>query len=139
APVQLARDATNRRRVRRIVAVEEIERDAADVNSPRTEPDPLPGQRNGKAEKVTALVSYRSDRELIGIVIGIQRFLLAVGRDYLPEVALLIQDADADHRHTEIAGGLELIAGDVAETTGVDRQRLAQGEFHAEVGHSRQR
>src|SRR5205814_7594159 len=63
------------------------------------------------------------------IVVGVQRFLAAVGGDHLAEVTLLIQHPDADHRHPEIAGRLELIGCDVAETTRVNRQRLAEREF----------
>ena len=51
----------------------------------------------------------------------------------------MIQHADADDRNAEIARGLELIARDVAEPAGIDRQRLADGEFHAEVRDPRER
>jgi len=51
----------------------------------------------------------------------------------------LIQHADAGHRHPEIAGGLELITRDVPQTARVNRQSLAEREFHAEVSDPAER
>jgi len=96
------------------------------------------GQQDREPQHIAALVSHRPDRELVRIVVGIQRFLAAVGGDHLTEIALLIQDADTDDGHPEIAGRLELIARDVAEAARVNRQRLAEREFHAEVGDPRE-
>src|SRR5713101_7421829 len=66
-------------------------------------------------------------------------FFVVAAADDLAEVALLIKDADADHRQTEITCRLQLVAGDVAEATRVDREGLAERELHAEVGHASQR
>ena len=71
-----------------------------------------------------------------GIVVGKQRLLRAVPVDHLAEIALLVEQSDADDRHAQIAGRLELIAGHVAQAARVDRQRLAQHELHAEIGHA---
>ena len=60
--------------------------------------------------------------------------LSAIFVDDLAEVALLVKQSHADHRHPEVAGGLQLVAGDVAQSARVDRQGLAQHELHAEVG-----
>ncbi|HEY5475171.1 MAG TPA: hypothetical protein VIK11_00525 [Tepidiformaceae bacterium] len=59
--------------------------------------------------------------------------------DHLPKIALLIEQTYADHRNTQIAGGFELIAGHIAQSTRVDRQRFAQHEFHTEIGNTSQR
>ena len=42
-------------------------------------------------------------------------------------------------RHAEIAGRLEEIAGQHAEAAGIERQRLAEAEFHAEIGDPAER
>src|SRR6266852_280932 len=62
---------------------------------------------------------------------------MAVRVDALPEISLLIQEADAIHGNAQVAGGLELVAGDIAEAARVNWQRVAQHEFHAEVGDRR--
>lgn len=59
--------------------------------------------------------------------------------DFLTEVALLIQKSHAYHRNSEITCGFQLIAGDIAKSTGVNRQRLAEHVFHAKVRHSVER
>ena len=60
--------------------------------------------------------------------------LPAGGIDHLAEIAFLIQQPDADDRHTEIARRLQIIAREHAEPAGIERQRLAEAEFHAEIG-----
>ena len=82
--------------------------------------------------------AQRRDRQLAGIVVGVNGLLRAVLIDQLPKIALLIEQSHAGHRHAQIAGGLELIAGHVAQSTRIDRQRLAQHEFHAEIGDTAQ-
>ena len=60
-------------------------------------------------------------------------FLPPFGGHVLVEVALRIHEADADERHAEVARFLAVIAGQDAETAGVDRQRLMQRELGREV------
>ena len=52
----------------------------------------------------------------------------------LPEVALVVVEADADQRDAEVGGRLDVIAGQDAEAARVDRQRLVQPELGREVG-----
>ena len=51
---------------------------------------------------------------------------------------MLVEQPHADERHAEIAGGLELIAGDIAQPAGINRQCSTQHELHAEIRHTRQ-
>ena len=60
--------------------------------------------------------------------------LLTIRVDQLPEVALLVEQADAGDGHPQIVRGFQLIACDIAKPARVDGQRLAEHEFHAEVG-----
>jgi hypothetical protein len=75
----------------------------------------------------------------VGIVIGEEGFLRSVLVDHLAEIALLAKQPNADDRHAQIAGGLELIAGHVAEPARIDRQGFAQHEFHTEIRNGAQR
>ena len=63
----------------------------------------------------------------------------AVLVDHLAKIALLVEQPHADHRHAQIAGGLELIAGHVAKPARVNGQSFAQHEFHAEIRNTAQR
>ena len=59
--------------------------------------------------------------------------------EVLAKVSLTIEQADSNYRHPQVACRLHLVACHVAQTTGVDGQRLAQHELHAEVGDRSQR
>jgi len=54
---------------------------------------------------------------LSGVVVWVESLLLTVLADHLPKITLLIQQADAYHRHTQIARGFQLIAGHIAKST----------------------
>ena len=49
------------------------------------------------------------------------------------EVALGVQQADADERHAEVGRRLQVIAGEHAEPAGVLRERLGDPELGREV------
>ena len=53
----------------------------------------------------------------------------AAGRQQLAEVAVAVEEADADDRHAEVAGRLEVVAGQDPEAARVLRQRLAEAEL----------
>ena len=60
--------------------------------------------------------------------------LLQVGVvQLLPEVALAVEEADADERNTEVRRRLEVVAGEHAEAAGVDRQAPVEPELRGEV------
>ena len=61
--------------------------------------------------------------------------LPAVDVEPLPEIALVVVEADADERDAEVGRALDVVAGQDAEAAGVDRQRLVQAELGREVGH----
>ena len=64
---------------------------------------------------------------------GVVLLLPAVGRQRLHEVAGAVEQADADDRDAEIAGRLQVVAGEDAEAAAVLRQGLGDAEFGREV------
>jgi hypothetical protein len=128
-----------RGRVGGVVAVQQIEDDPADLRLPGPDPDPSARDRHPEAQQAAVRLADRADRQLVRVVVRVERLLAAVGGDDLAEVALLVEQPHTDHRHAEVARRLEQVAGDVAEPAGVNRQGLAQRELHAEVGHGPQR
>ena len=68
------------------------------------------------------------------VIKWIDGLLATIRIDLLTEVPLLVQQPHTDERHTEIAGGLELIARHIAEAAAIDGKGFAQHELHAEVG-----
>jgi hypothetical protein len=80
-------------------------------------------------------VPRRLDRQQIGVGLDVALLLPALRVERLVEVALVVQDADADQRDAQVAGALEVVAGQHPQAAGVDRQALVQPELHREVGH----
>src|SRR5581483_10490447 len=59
--------------------------------------------------------------------------LAPVALDALAEVALWVEEADADEGDAQIAGLFAVVAGKNAQAARVDRQRLMQPELGAKV------
>ena len=76
----------------------------------------------------------RPDRQRRGVDVEVLLLLAHLVVEALPEVALVVVEADADQRDAEVGGRLDVIAGQDAEAARVDRQRLVQPELGREVG-----
>ena len=79
-------------------------------------------------------VFHGFERQGVEIVDGIAFLLPAVGVQILPEVALLVEQADADQRIVLVAGGLQVVAGEDAQAAGIDRQALGEAVLGGEIG-----
>ena len=77
--------------------------------------------------------------ERLGVHVEAVLELPAVGVELLVEVALGVQQADADEGHAEVGRRLEMVAGQHAEAAGVLRQRLGEAELGGEVGDRAER
>ena len=82
-------------------------------------------------------VAQEADRQVVGIQDRVVLLLPALGVEGLLEVAGAIEQADAQDRHAEVAGRLEVVAREDAETTGVLRQHVRDAVLRAEVGDRR--
>ena len=76
----------------------------------------------------------RAERQPAQVVVGVVVLLVAVGVDRLAEVALAIEQPDADERQGHVAGRLHVVAGEDAEAARVDAERLVEAVLGAEVG-----
>ena len=68
------------------------------------------------------------------VVVGVGVLLVAVGVDRLVEVAVAIEQPDADERQGHVGRRLRVVAGEHAEAAGVDPERLVDPVLGAEVG-----
>ena len=116
------------------VGVEQDERDAADLGDPEPRLDLAPGQRHADQHVAPGVAGHRAHRQPREVVLRVGVLLVAVGVDRLLEVAGAIEQPDADQRQAEVAGALQMVAGEDAEAAGVDRQRLVHAVLHREVG-----
>ena len=133
AAIQLAGDPPMSGGVRRVIAVQQVQLHPADLDLPGAQPDRVTRQRELQPQPLPVGLAQRRDRQLSGIVIWEEGPLVSTLVDDLAKIALLVEQSHADHRHTEIAGGLELITGHITEPARVDGQSFAQHEFHAEI------
>ena len=77
---------------------------------------------------------HRRHRQQRGVELDELLLLRAARGQQLAEVAVAVEEADADDRHAEVAGRLEVVAGEDAEAARVLGQRLAEAELGREVG-----
>ena len=71
----------------------------------------------------------RRQRQAVRVESREALLLIAVGVELLAEVALGVEQADADEWQSEVGGRLQMVAGQDPETAGVLRQRLGQAEL----------
>ena len=70
-------------------------------------------------------------------IVGREALALLAGRiEPLVEVAVPVEHAHTDDWNAEVAGGLDVIAGENAKSAGIQRHGLADAEFHRHVGGS---
>ncbi len=137
--VELAGNAAMGGVIRGVIAVEQVEFDATDLHLPGAQPDRVTRQGDLQTQPLAARRAQGCDRQLSGIVVGIEGLLRAILVDHLAKIALLVEEPHADHRHPQIAGRLELITGHIAQSARIDGQGLAQHVFHAEIGDTAER
>src|SRR5205085_200846 len=77
--------------------------------------------------------AFEDERQGEEIVFGIALLLPAVGVQILAEIAFPVHQADADERHAEVARTLQVIAGQNAETAGIDWDAFVDAEFGGEI------
>ena len=78
-------------------------------------------------------LAQQRDRQPVGVEDRVGLLLPALAAQRLLEVAVPVEQPDADDRHAEVAGGLEVVAGEDAEAAGVLRQHRGDAELGREV------
>ncbi len=113
--------------------VEQVKPHMADARLPHLEHDIAPGHGHGHLEFRAVLAHQRRDGQVVEIRVGVLSVLVALVVDGLEEVALPVQQSDADEGQAEIACGLAMVPGENAQAAGIDRQAFVETEFGAEV------
>ncbi len=79
-------------------------------------------QRHRYPDRTAGAVAQQGQRQAVRVRSRVALGLPALDRQGLREIAVAVQQADPDDRHTEVAGGLEVVAGQDAKAAGVLRQ-----------------
>ena len=120
------------------VGVEQQQRHAADLGDPDAGGQRLvAGQPDLDLGDRAVLLAQQRERQAVGVEHRVGLLLPAVAGQRLAEVAVPVEQADADDRHAEVAGGLEVVAGQDAEAAGVLRQHRGDAELRGEVADRR--
>ena len=133
ADVQPRRDPARGEVVLRPLGVEQVERDAADVDAPDLRGHEHVPHRDGDRERLAVGSGHERGREPLGVGVDPVLVLPAAGVDALAEVALAVHQPDRDERERAVGGLLEDVARERAQAAGVDRQRAVDAELGAEV------
>ena len=112
--------------VDREIGVEQQQRDPADVEPPHLGVDVAIGDRDLDDDAGV-------DATEIGGVVGFDPLGLLSTVEHLAKEAMPVEQADTGQRGTDVAGRLEMVAGQDAETTRVLRHELADPELGREV------
>ena len=75
-----------------------------------------------------------ANRQMMKILIEVDRVLHAVLVDLLPEITVTIKQTDRDEVQIEIAGRFAMVARQNAETAGIIRDRFVKTELGGKVG-----
>ena len=120
------------------VGVEQQQRHAADAARPRSARPGRgpPGTRSTTVARGAVGLAQQRDRQAVGVEHRVGLLLPALARERLLEVAVAVEQADADDRDAEVAGGLEVVAGEDAEAAGVLREHRGDAELRGEVARS---
>ena len=116
------------------IGVEQVQRHAPDIGAPHPRVQRGAGQVDGDADVVAV-----GDRHRVRVEVGIALLLPPVGVEGLPEVAVPVEEPDADERDAEVARCLQVVAGQHAEAARVLRERLGDAVLGREVRHEAQR
>ena len=117
------------------VGVEQQQRHPADLGDPDARRRGVSlGHPHGDLGRGPVGLAQDRDRQLVGVEHRVALLLPPVARERLPEVAVPVEQADADDRHAEVAGRLEVVAGQDAQAAGVLRQCRGDAELGREVG-----
>ncbi len=138
AAVQAVGDGADDLAVLLHVGVEQQQRDAADLGDPDAGGQRLlVGQADDDLGDRAVVLAQQRQRQAVGVEDRVGLLLPAVAGQRLAEVAVPVEQPDADDRHAEVAGGLEVVAGQDAETAGVLRQHRGDAELRGEVADGR--
>ncbi len=117
-----------------VAGVEQQERAAPHLDVPDAQVDLAAGERDREAQLLAVRSQPGIDRQLFDGDRLVEVLLPAGGVDLLVHVPLVVEQADADHRHPQVAHALEVITRQHPEAAGIDRDRVVQAELGGEVG-----
>ncbi len=117
------------------VRVEHQQRHAADLRYPDLGVQLAAAGQGDRDGRGSVTVAEQADRQPVRVHQRVPLLLPAFAVQRLAEVAVPVQQADTDQRDTQVAGCLQVVTGQDAQTTGVLRQHVGDAVLRGEVGN----
>ena len=95
------------------------------------------GIRNIHYHRRTVGVLHLRNRQVAEVLCLVVSDLLSLGREGLGKIAITIEETDSRHVDVAVAGFLQVVTGQDAQTAGIDLHHLAQTVLHREIGDAR--
>ena len=121
--VQPCRHPSAQRGVLVEVRVEQVQRHPPDIGPPYLDLELEVMDGHGDLERPPVRAADRYHRQTFGVTLDPILLLVAGRIGALVEVPVLVEEANADHRQPHVAGLLQDVPGEDAQTSRVDRQR----------------
>ena len=119
------------------VGVQQVQLDAAYVGAPDLGVNVAPGIGDSNQDGVALLISLQGERQVVKVIDRVALLLPAIRVQILVKVAFLVEQAHADQWYAQVAGGFQVVAGQNAQSAGIDLQRFGEAKLHRKVGDQR--
>ncbi len=133
--VQLGREAAVLQGVLLDVGVQDVQPDPTDPDQPDPGVDGAVRHLDLDDHFLAVGVQGLLGGDVGKVESAVAGFLPPLAVDLLDEVSVVVQQAHADHRDSQIRGCLEVVAGKDAQAARVDGQALVHAEFSRKIGH----
>jgi hypothetical protein len=120
--------------VRRDVRIQQVKRDAADLDEPRLGAHAAAAHQDFDQHRLARFVRHLLNRQHGRMGFAVVLFLPAVAPQALAKIAVAINQADGDERQAEVARRFQMIAREHAQPAGIERQGVVDSVLGAEVG-----
>src|SRR6266516_2049488 len=119
--------------VSRQIRIKQVQRNPTNLGHPCARHHCSAWKWHSDLERYSLSGEYPTKRYAVGVQ-SLTELTLLVGRvDSLSEVPITVQQAHAEYGRAHVAGRLQVIARQHAESARIDRQALGNGEFGGEV------
>jgi len=118
------------------VGVHQHQRDASHAGDPQLRMDEQALDVDLDHHRRAIGVGQQGDRQFVRVQQRVTLLLPAGGVERLNEVAVVVEQADTDQRHTQVGGRLEMIAGQDSQAARILRQDLGDTELRGEIADS---
>ncbi len=135
AAVETGRQLPVLGRVGVVAGVEQEQVAASHAHAPEAHKDVAAGQLDAQTRLFALLPGHRLRGQLGRGDRLVEILLPAAPVEPLVDVALVVEEADADDRRSQVAHALQMVAGEDAQAARVDGQRLVKAELGGEVGN----